>query len=137
MHTLAILFSQTRDQGLHSHCILNPFQRCAPDSCQGRCQAATPLMVLRKCYFLWAYLTMEGQHNALSRMCSGVFEYRRKSWRPRKGSTAATMPSVAARTALAGQCFSSYIGNLHKYFPTSDTKSPLERPEDKKGTNAG
>lgn len=90
-------------------------------------------MLLRKWYFLWAYLTMEGLHNALSRMRSGVFEHRKKGWWPRKGSVAATMPSVAVRTALAGQCFSSYIGNSHNYFPTSDDRSPLERPEDEKG----
>lgn len=80
---------------------------------------------------------MEGLHDALSRMCSGVFEYRKKGWWPRKDRVAATMPSVAVRMALAGQYFSSYIGNLHKYFPTSDARSPLERPENEKGTNAG
>lgn len=137
IHTLVVLFLQTWDQGLCSHCILNPFQKCVTNNCQGRCKAATRLTLLRKCYFLWAYLTMEGLHNALSRMRSGVFEHRKKGWWSRKGSVAAIMPSVAARTALAGQCFSSYIGNLHNYFPTFDGRSPLERPEDEKGTNAG
>lgn len=60
---------------------------------------------------------MEGLHNALSRMRSGVFEYRKMGWWPRKDRVAATMPSVAVRMALAGQCFSNYMETYISIFP--------------------